>query len=106
MASEQKLILTKNDKNKSEFSLTFEDAAEATEVHLVGAVEDDDVLPETSPHVLHCLSLPGARGAGGRASHRHPQGLGKGDVASGKREIVMFGNPSVTTSTSCFQAAW
>ncbi|RNA11509.1 hypothetical protein BpHYR1_000026 [Brachionus plicatilis] len=58
------------------------DAAQAPEVHLVRAVEHDHILTETSAHVLGGLGLAGAGGSGGRAAHRHVDGLGQRDVAS------------------------
>ena len=62
--------------------LTFVDSAKSSVVHLIRAVEDNDVLSEAAAHVLDglCFSSPGRAGRG--TSKRHAQGLSQGDVAS------------------------
>ena len=67
--------------------LTLIDPAETAVVHLVGAVEDDDKLAETSPHVLDRLRLsrPGWSGRG--APQGHPQRLSQRDVTPTHRKF-------------------
>ena len=60
----------------------FIDPAEAAIVHLIGAVEDDDVLAETAAHVLGGLRLTSARWAGRCATERHANSLRQRDVTS------------------------
>ena len=50
---------------------TFVDTSEAAEVHLIGAVEDDDVLAEAAAHVLGRLGLTSSGRTGRCAAHRH-----------------------------------
>ena len=59
---------------------TFVDASESPVVHLVGAVEDDNVLPEAARHVLGRLRLARPRRPRRRAPQGHAQGLREGDV--------------------------
>ena len=66
---------------------TFVDSAQASEIHLIWAVENHDVFSETSSHVLDGLCLAGPSGASRGTTHGHTQGLGKGDVASAGRKI-------------------
>jgi len=42
---------------------TFKDSSEASVVHLVGAVEDNDELAQTATHVFDCLCLTSTRRA-------------------------------------------
>ena len=66
---------------------TFVDPAETSEVHLVGAVEDDNVLPETAAHVLDGLCFTRTGRTRGGAAHGHTQRLRQCDVTSTDREI-------------------
>ena len=70
-------------------SRTFIDSAEAPEVHLVGAVEDDDVLAEATAHVLDGLCFTCTGRSSGGATHRHTQRLRQRDVTS--TEIGKYG---------------
>ena len=70
-------------KPPSKIRLTLVDTAETSVIHLIGAVEDDDVLAETATHVLRGLGFSRSGRSGGRATERHAQGLGQGDVTSG-----------------------
>ena len=67
---------------------TFVDTSEAAEVHLIGAVEDDDVLAQAAAHVLGRLGLTSTSRPGRCATHRHAQGLSQGDVASASRRTL------------------
>ena len=66
---------------KEEF-FTFVDTTKPSEVHLVRAVEDNDILSQSLAHVLGglCLACPSRAGRG--TTHAHTQGLGQGDVTS------------------------
>ena len=59
---------------------TFEDTTKTSEVHLIGAVEYDDVFAECFTHVLCGLGFSCSGGTGRGASHAHVQGLSQGDV--------------------------
>lgn len=63
----------------------LEDAAETSEVHLIGTVKDDDVLAQSLAHVLCRLRLARSGGSGWGTPQRHAERLGQGDVTSGRR---------------------
>ena len=50
-------------------------------IHLIGAVEDDDELPERVPEILRRLRLSRPRGTRGGAAEEHPERLRQRDVA-------------------------
>ena len=69
-------------------SLTFVDSAETSVVHLVGAVEDDDVFAEAATHVLGRLGFAGSGWTRRCSTQRHPQRLRQRDVASAEQTHI------------------
>jgi len=59
---------------------TFVDSAKTSEVHLIGAVEHDDILAKGFTHVFGGLSLASTGGSSRGTTHGHTQGLGQRDV--------------------------
>ena len=68
--------------NNTNFALTFVDSAKSSVVHLIRAVEDNDILSEAAAHVLDSLCLSGPGRSGRSTPQRHAQGLSQCDVAS------------------------
>ena len=57
------------------------DLPHALVIHLIGAVEDDDELPERVSEILRRLRLSRPRGTRGGAAEEHPERLRQRDVA-------------------------
>ena len=68
--------------NNTNFALTFVDSAKSSVVHLIGAVEDNDILSKAAAHVLDSLRLSSPGRSGRSTPQRHAQGLSQCDVAS------------------------
>ena len=75
---------------------THEDLGHGEIVHLIGAVEDDDLKTKSSTEILGGLCLTSTGWTSGGTTHGEVQGLGKGDVAS----IGKWGNNESTAVTN------
>jgi len=75
---------------------THEDLSHGEIVHLIGAVEDDDLKTKGSTEILGGLCLTSTGWTSGGTTHGEVQGLSKGDVAS----IGKWGNNESTAVTN------
>lgn len=70
----------KNELTKTEI-LTFENPSQASEVHLIRAVEHNHVLPQTPAHVFGGFRFARPSGSRWSPAHVHSQRLRQRDVA-------------------------
>ena len=72
------------------FCVTFVDSTKSSEVHLIGAVEDDHVLAQAPTHVLRRFSLSCSCWASRCGTQRHTEGLRNCDVTPGDSSCLEY----------------